>query len=172
MAPLVDLRRYSLPIVPIRLALGFVFLGAARLTGLDATPAAWVFGLGAAVFAVAMLTSRRRRMFWVRVAEAKPVDADAPVAGWAWTIARSMFPSTLAVSALAALALPLDNALAALLAGVLAGMGVMGGVFAAELLMWERPRNLRLLATTGLGSELYVCAAEGATGAAPPARVT
>lgn len=172
MAPLVDLRRYSLPIVPIRLALGFVFLGAARLAGLEPTPSVWLFGLGAAVFAVAMLTSRRRRMFWVRVAEATPIDSAAPVAGWAWTISRSMFPSTLAVSALAALALPLNTALTALLAGVLAGMGVMGGFFAAELLIWERPRNVRLLATTGLRSELYVCAAEGATGAAPSTRVS
>jgi hypothetical protein len=155
-APLVDLRRYSLPIVPLRLVLGFVFLGAARLGGLDAGPAARLFGLGAFLFALAMLTSRRRRLFWVRAAEATPIDGAAPIAAWAWTIARSTFPSTLATAALALLALPLNPALTALLGGVLAGMGIVGGVFAVELLLWERARAVRLISTTGLRTELYV----------------
>ena len=40
MAPLVDLRRYSLPIVPLRIVIGFVFLGASRLAGIDPAPSA------------------------------------------------------------------------------------------------------------------------------------
>ena len=156
MAPLVDLRRYSFPIVPIRLALGFAFVGGARLLGVTSGGSARLFGLGAFIFALAMLTSRRRRLFWHRAEEATPIDAAAPVADWAWTISRSMFPSTLAMTALTALALPFNPALAALLAGVLAGMGVVGLVFAVELVLWERGRNSRLLATTGLKTELYV----------------
>ena len=66
MAPLVDLRRFSLPIVPIRLALGFAFLGGARALGVTTSGSARLFGLGAFLFALAMLTSRRRRLFWVR----------------------------------------------------------------------------------------------------------
>jgi hypothetical protein len=171
-APLVDLRRFSLPIAPLRVLLGFVFLGASRLAGIDAAPSARLFGLGAFLFALAMLTTRRRRLFWVRAAEATPIDAAAPVGDWAWTIARSTFPSTLATCALAAVAIPLNPALTALLGGVLAGMGIVSGVFAVELLLWERARNVRLLSTTGLQTELYVREAGGAAGAAPPARVS
>jgi hypothetical protein len=170
-APLVDLRRYSLPIVPLRLLLGFVFLGASRVAGIDPAPSARLFGVGAFLFALAMLTSRRRRLFWVRAAEATELDAAAPIAEWGWTITRSVFPSTLATSALAALALPLNPALSALLGGVLAGMGIVSGVFAAELILWERARAVRLMSTTALRSELYFREAGEATEAAPPARV-
>jgi hypothetical protein len=45
---------------------------------------------------------------------------------------------------------------AALLGGVLAGMGIVGGVFAVELLLWERARAVRLMSTPGLRTELYV----------------
>lgn len=172
MAPLVDLRRYSLPIVPLRIVIGFVFLGASRLAGIDPAPSARLFGLGAFLFALAMLTSRRRRLFWVRAAEATPLDAAAPIADWVWTIARSTFPSTLAVTALAAVAIPLNPALTALLGGVLAGMGVVSGVFAVELLQWERSRGVRLMSTPGLKTELYVREAGGATEAAPPEGVS
>ena len=103
-----------------------------------------------------MLTSRRRRLFWVRAGEATPIDADAPTARWAWTIARSTFPSTLAMTALAAIALPANAALSALLGGIIAGMGIVGLVFAVELLLWEQARNVRLLSTPGLKTELYV----------------
>jgi hypothetical protein len=108
----------------------------------------------------------------VRAAEATPIDPAAPIADWAWTIGRSTFPSTLATAALAAVALPLNPALTALLGGVLAGMGVVSGVFAVELLLWERARNVRLLSTTGLKTELYAHQAGGATEAAPPAHVS
>jgi hypothetical protein len=156
MAPLIDLRRFSLPIVPIRLALGFAFLGGARALGVTTSGSARLFGLGAFLFALAMLTSRRRRLFWVRATEATPTDVGAPTAGWAWTVARSTFPSTLAMTALAAIALPTNAALAALLGGIIAGMGIVGLVFAVELLLWERARNVRLLSTPGLKTELYV----------------
>jgi hypothetical protein len=171
-APLVDLRRSSLPIVPLRLLLGFVFLGASRVAGIDPAPSARLFGLGAFLFALAMLTSRRRRLFWVRAAEATELDADAPIAEWGWTIMRSMFPSTLATSALAAVALPLNPALTALLGGVLAGMGIVSGVFAVELVLWERARGVRLMSTTVLRPELYFRGDGGATEAAPPAPVS
>jgi uncharacterized membrane protein YfcA len=161
-APLVDLRRYSLPIVPLRLVLGFVFLGAARLAGVDPGPSARLFGLGALLFALAMLLSRRRRTFWVRAGEATPIDAAAPIAAWAWTIARSTYPSTLGVTGLAALALPLNPDLTALLGGILAGMGGVGAVFAIELLQWESQRGVRLMSTTGLKTKLYVRPAGGA----------
>jgi hypothetical protein len=51
-------------------------------------------------------------------------------------------------------------------------MGVVSGVFAVELLLWERARNVRLLSTTGLKTELYAHEAGGATEAAPPAHVS
>ena len=60
------------------------------------------------------------------------------------------------MTALAAIALPTNAALAALLGGIIAGMGIVGSVFAVELLLWERARNVRLLSTPGLKTELYV----------------
>ena len=46
------------------------------------------------------------------------------------------------MTALAAIALPTNAALAALLGGIIAGMGIVGSVFAVELLLWERARNV------------------------------
>jgi len=65
-----------------------------------------------------------------------------------------------------------EPALAALLAGILAGMGIVALVFAFELLLWERARGVRLLSTPGLKTELYVREAGGTTEAAPPAHAS
>jgi leucine-zipper of insertion element IS481 len=73
-----------------------------------------------------------------------------------WTLARSAFPSTLAVSALTAIALPINASLAALLAGILVGMALVGLVFEVELVLWEQSRGVRLLAAFGQGRGLFV----------------
>ena len=156
MPPLVEVRAYSLLIVPVRFVLALAGFAGARLLGVSPGGALTLWGLGAGLFVLAMLTSRRRRLFWLRAHEATPIDSEAPVAGRAQTVARAASPSTIAVSALTAIALPLNPSLAALLAGVLAGMAVVGLVFGVELVLWEREAGVRLLATTGLRSELYV----------------
>ena len=79
-----------------------------------------------------------------------------PVESRARTLARSAYPSTLAVSVLTAIALPINASLAALLAGILGGMAVVGGIFGYELVQWELRRRVRLFALPGHGRELYV----------------
>ncbi|HEY3051215.1 MAG TPA: hypothetical protein VGJ40_05760 [Gaiellaceae bacterium] len=159
MAPLVDVRAYFLLILPVRLALGLAGLAGARALGVSAAASVWLFGLGAGLFALAMLTSRRRHTFFERAARAETINGAVAVEGRARTLARSAFPSTLAVSTLTAIALPINASLAALLAGILAGMALIGLVFGVELVLWEESRGVRLLAAPAQGRELYIRAA-------------
>jgi hypothetical protein len=154
--PLVDLRAYSLLILPVRLALGLAGLAAARALGVSPAASVWLFGLGAGLFALAMLTSRKRRSFFERADRAERVDGAVPVERHARTLARSAFPSTLAVSALTAIALPINAGLAALLAGILGGMALVGLVFGVEVVLWEQSHGVRLLAAPGQGRGLFI----------------
>ena len=156
MARLVDVRAYFLLILPVRLALGLAGLAAARALGVSPAASAWLFGLGVGLFALAMLTSRRRGTFFERAGNAETIDGKVVVEGRARTLARSAFPSTLAVSALTAIALPINASLAAVLAGILLGMALVGLVFGVELVLWEQSRRVRLLAAPGQGRGLFV----------------
>jgi hypothetical protein len=146
---LVDVRAHSVLIVPVRFALGIAGLVGARL--LDVSPGAslGLFALGAGLFLVAILSGRRGRAFWQRAADAEPVDPAAPVEAWPRTLARAAYPSTIAVSALTAIAIPIDASLAAVTAGILGGMALGGAIFATELVLWEQSRGVRLLARPG-----------------------
>jgi hypothetical protein len=149
-------RAHALLIVPVRFALGIAGLAGAWLRGVSVGAGLGLFGLGAGLFLFMMLTSRRRRLFWHRVGEAQPADPARPVEDWPRTLARASFPSTIAVSALTAIALAANPGLAAVTAGILGGMGVGGLIFGMELMQWERSRGVRLLATPGLRSQLFV----------------
>jgi len=152
--PLVELRAYFLLIQPVRLVLGLVGLAAARALGVSPTASIWLFGLGAVLFALGMLTTRRRRAFFERALGAEEIDGSRAVESRARTLVRSAYPSTMAVSALTAIALPINASLAALLAGLLAGMAVVGAFFGYELVQWEQSRGVRLFALPGQGREL------------------
>lgn len=155
MEPLVELRAYFLLILPVRLVLGLLGLAAARALGVSPSASIWLFGLGAGLFGLAMLTTRRRSTFFERAGRAQEIDGARAVESRLRTLARSAFPSTLAVSALTAIALPINASLAALLAGILAGMAVVGSVFGFELVQWEESRGVRLFALPGQGRELF-----------------
>jgi hypothetical protein len=154
--PLVELRAYFLLIQPVRLVLGLLGLAAARALGVAPQASIWLFGLGAVLFGLGMLTTRRRGAFFERAGDAAMIDGPRVVESRMRTLGRSAYPSTLAVSALTAIALPINASLAALLAGILAGMAVVGGFFAYELVQWEQSRGVRLFAVPGQGRELYV----------------
>jgi hypothetical protein len=149
-------RAHALLIVPVRFALGIAGLAGAWLRSVSVGAGLGLFGLGAGLFLFMMLTSRRRRLFWHRVGEAQPADPARPVEDWPRTLAQASFPSTIAVSALTAIALAANPGLAAVTAGILGGMGVGGLIFGMELMQWERSRGVRLLATPGLRSQLFV----------------
>ena len=67
-----------------------------------------------------------------------------------------MYPSTIGVSVLTAIALPIDAGLAAVMAGLLGGMALGGLMFGVELAAWERSQGVRLFAAPGLQSQIFV----------------
>jgi len=158
--PLVELRAYFLLIQPVRLLLGLLGLAAARALGVSPGASIWLFGLGAVLFGLAMLTTRKGGAFFERAGSAQEVDGARAVESRVRTLARSAYPSTIAVSALTAIALPINASLAALLAGILGGMAVVGGIFGYELVQWEQTRGVRLFALPGQGRKLFVRPAE------------
>lgn len=109
-------------VAPLRLALSVALLVAARAAGSPRDPALLSFASAAFVTFFFTANDPRARS---RDASAEPAElpADAKVAPtWAHAVHAS-FPSTVGVSILAAVALAFQPTLAALLAGILAGLG-------------------------------------------------
>jgi hypothetical protein len=110
-------------VIPIRLGLGLALLGAARLAGAQGAPALLAFVVGVFGITFVIFTDPRARF---AKGEVEPVDAppDAELAPrWRQALAATV-PSTIAVAVLAGIALVPQPTLAALLAGVEAGLGV------------------------------------------------
>jgi hypothetical protein len=118
-----SLRLRLLLVAPLRLVLSGAFLAAARAAGATSGPALLAFVGGA--FGVAFLAwSDPRARFLPASGEPTELPADASVApAWRHAVHASL-PSTVGVSFLAAVALLFQPTLTALLAGVLAGLGV------------------------------------------------
>jgi hypothetical protein len=118
-----SVRLRLLLVAPLRLVLSIVFLAAARAAGGAAGPTLLAFAAGA--FAMAFLVPNDPRARF-RGAPGAPaaLPAGASVAP-AWLHAlHAALPSTAGVSALAAVALFFQPTLTALLAGILAGLGL------------------------------------------------
>jgi hypothetical protein len=118
-----SLRDRTLGVIPIRLALGVLLLGAARLAGAQNGPALLAFATGVFGITFAIFNDPRARFVQSEVA---PLDlpAAAEIAPrWRQALAATI-PSTIGVAALAAIALIPQPTLAALLAGVEAGLGL------------------------------------------------
>jgi hypothetical protein len=133
-----SLRLRLLLIGPLRLALSLLWVVAARADGARSggTLIAFVAGAFASAFLVANDPFIRFRK---TSGEAAELPADATVAP-AWLhVLHAAIPSTIGVSALAAITLLFQPALTALLAGLLAGMGVVA-----------------LLAVYGIDGRLYL----------------
>jgi hypothetical protein len=110
-------------VIPIRLGLGLALLGAARLAGAQSAPALLAFVVG--VFGITFVIFNDPRARFAK-GEVEPLDAppDAELAPrWRQALAATV-PSTIAVAVLAGIALVPQPTLAALLAGVEAGLGV------------------------------------------------
>jgi hypothetical protein len=105
------------------LLLGGVFLLAAIAAGARAAGAVIAFAVGAFAVAFTALHDPRARTLQGTI---EPLDAPANAvvdAIWRHAVAAS-FPSTVGVGALAAIALPLQPILSALLGGAAAGLGI------------------------------------------------
>jgi hypothetical protein len=140
-----SVRLRLLLIGPLRLVLAAAWLGAARAAG--GSGAAELLAFAAGAFAMTFLISNDPRARLRRVPAAQPAElpADASVAP-AWLHAvHAAFPSTVGVAVLAAVTLAFNPTLTALLAGILAGLGV-----AALLWTYSIDRRLYVEPRTGI----------------------
>jgi hypothetical protein len=101
------------------------------------------FGTGALGFLAAGIADVRRR-FAALAAEPLPVPDGAAYDAWPVIAARAAFPSTVGVSVLGVVALPIEPTLTALLAGILAGMGLAGFATGLWLAWLEREQSVRM----------------------------
>ena len=118
-----SIQERMLLVIPIRFGLGLLTLVAAVLAGAARGPALLAFVLGLLGIAFTIFNDPRAR-FLRREIEPLPLPADAVVASRARQAFAATLPSTLGVTALAAIALVPRPVLAALLGGVCAGLGL------------------------------------------------
>jgi hypothetical protein len=125
-----SLRDRAIYVTPIRVALGAVWLVAARIAGSPATGAVLAFAGGAFVIVFTLFNDPRSR-FLTR-AEAKEAPDDVVVASRLRQALHATLPSTAGVSALAAVSLAFQPTLSALLGGISAGLGIAGALYAVR----------------------------------------
>jgi hypothetical protein len=142
---LVEARPQALLIAAVRLVLGLGGLAVAIARGVEPGPAIGLFALGALIVLLAVYGGDRRHRSALRFATPDPVPSDARIESRGRGLARAAYPSTIGLTALTAIALWPQPGLAALLAGILGGLGVMSLVGAARLASWERSRRARIL---------------------------
>jgi hypothetical protein len=140
-----------LVLTPIRLGLAAAgFVAAALVGGAPAAGFLVAFGTGAVASAVVLSADPRL----ARNGETVALPADARVMTLVETAAYGVMPSTVGVAVLMVTALFFNAVLAALLAGVEAGMGVMGFVSWLNLDAAERREGRRLYVERG-GRRLF-----------------
>jgi hypothetical protein len=152
---LIDVRAQTLLIAGLRLALAAVGLGAAIAAGARPSAGAGLFVIGAVLLLVAVLGGRRRRLVWLRLAEAEPLDTSATLEPRVRILLRATYPSTIGLTVLIALSLWPQPSLAALLAGILAGIGAAALEFGLQLGAWERRRGAQLLVEPGRRGRVF-----------------
>jgi hypothetical protein len=138
-------------VTPIRILGGLALLAGARAAGAEPDAAGGAFLLGAFGLVVAAFFDPRSR--FLGSAPAEPAPAEARFATPLELVRAGLLPSSVGVAALTAVALPFQQTLAALLAGVLAGLGAASALSALRVLAWERAHGLRLY---DAGDRLYV----------------
>jgi hypothetical protein len=117
-------------VIPIRVALGALWVVAALLRGLGLAPALLACAVGLFGITFAALNDPRSR--FRRDEEPLPAPRDAVVASRRRQALAATMPSTVGVSVLAAIALVPQPALAAFLGGISAGLGL-----AALIAVWS-----------------------------------
>ncbi len=110
--------------------------------------------LGAGICALALVTDRR--WLFLGTPAAEPLPDGARPAPLLRAVVSGMLPSTVGVAVLAAAALAFEPILAAVLAGILAGMGIVALVSTVEVAVWERQHDALLLADVDVHTRRYV----------------
>jgi hypothetical protein len=136
-----SLRDRALYVSPIRVVLGAVWLLAARVAGAPGAGALLAFSGGAFVIVFTLFNDPRSR--FLHRGEALDAPADALVAGRARQALHATLPSTVGVSALAAVSLAFQPILSALLGGISVGLGIAGALYAlrADPGLYVEPRS-------------------------------
>jgi hypothetical protein len=130
-----------LVLLPIRLALGLAGLGGAVLLG-ERGPALLAFAVG--VLGAAVALSADPRYSRDLLGDVPPVPKSVTYVSKRELALRGVVPSTVGVTVLTVAALFFNATLAALLAGVLAGMAVSGFISWINLDTIERRNDYRL----------------------------
>jgi hypothetical protein len=138
----------------IRLALAGVAFAGSIVAGAEGRAAAVGLALGAGICALALVTDRR----WLLLGKptAEPLPQDVRRASLARAVAEGMLPSTVGVAVLAAASLVFEPILSAVLAGVLAGMGIVSLVSCVEVALWERRTDTQVFADADVHTRRYV----------------
>ena len=152
---LAEARPQALLIATVRLVLAAAGVAAAVAFGLARGPAAALFACGVGLLFLAVYGGDRRRRSALRFADAEPVPADARIESRARALGRAAYPSTIGLTVLTAIALWPQPALAALLAGVLGGLGGVSIAGALRLGAWERERKARILIEADRAERIY-----------------
>jgi hypothetical protein len=104
-----------------------------------------LFALGALLLLFAVYGGDRRHRSALKFESPDQAPPDARIESRGRGLVRAAYPSTIGLTILAVIALLPQPGLAALLAGILGGLGVMSLVGAARLASWERSRRARIL---------------------------
>jgi hypothetical protein len=143
-----SLPRRALVIAPIRLVLASVGLAAAIVAGSRQAGALLAFG-GATIATLLFVIADPRARFF-QIPELPPAaPADASEDGIGRLALSAAFPSTIGVALLLVVTLAAEPTLAAVMAGILAGLGLAALLGAMELRSLERRRASRLFVERG-----------------------
>jgi hypothetical protein len=123
------------------------------LRGLSWSVAGAAFLLGTGGFAFSALADPRRQFFRIR-GEAEPVPANASFEPRLRVALSALYPSSIGLAVLSAVALAFNPALAAVMAGGLAGLGVAGAITGAGIVLRERSGGVRHYIERG-GRRIY-----------------
>jgi hypothetical protein len=136
-----SLRDRALFVTPIRVVLGVVWLAASRIAGAPGTGALLAFAGGAFLIVFTLFNDPRSR--FLRRGETRDAPADASVASPVRQALQATLPSTVGVSALAAVSLAFEPTLCAFLGGISTGLGIAGALYAvrADPALYVEPRS-------------------------------
>ncbi len=138
----------------LRLGLAAVAFAFSIATGAGAGAAGVGAALGAAICGLALVTDRRWLLLGTPSAE--PLPSAVRTTPLLRAVAEGMLPSTAGVALLAAVSLVFEPVLTAVLAGILAGMGIVSLVSCIEVALWERRTAKQLFADADVHTRRYV----------------
>jgi hypothetical protein len=137
-----------LGVTPLRFGLAAAVLLAAIAAGATGQSARVAFVFGLVGGAGLVLGDPRRRMLRREVVLPPAPDEFDLEEPW-WSSLRQLFPSSLGLTVLGAVALAFNPVLSAVLAGVTAGLGVAGLIAAVQVWLEERRLGGQLLRLAG-----------------------